>query len=304
MVEEKRRIGFGAGASESHLTARELVDSDRPITTEVIRRVLEEVGKGSIVILIIDEFDRLAVEVRASFADLIKTLSDQNVEATVLLVGVADNVEDLVESHHSVARALTQIHLPRMNQGEIDLIIGEGLGHLGMTMDADARKRIVLLSQGLPHYTHLIALHSARVAIERRTLHVTDAIVGEAIHHALEGAHQTIRTAYTNATYSAQKDNLFGAVLLACALAKTDEAGYFAANDVRAPLKAITGKAYKIPAFSQHLTDFSSSKRGNTLVKDGSPRRFRYRFADPLMQPYVVMLGLAENRVPASFIGK
>jgi Cdc6-like AAA superfamily ATPase len=301
-VHEKSRVGFRAGADKVRVDAGDLLKPDEPVTTDVIRRVLSQVGEGIALILIIDEFDRLTTPVRAAFADLIKTLSDQAVEATVLMVGVADNVDDLIDSHHSVARALAQIHLPRMNAREIERIINDGLARIGMTMELDAKARIVLLSQGLPHYTHLITLHAVRVAIDAQTLAITDAIVAEAIRKALEDAHQTIRTAYTEATYSARKDNLFADVLLACALAETDDSGYFAAQDVRGPLQAITGTPYQIPTFSQHLNDFSSATRANTLVKEGSPRRYRYRFSDPLMQPYVVMLGLANNRVPASLI--
>lgn len=302
-VSEKKQVGFDSKSDRFRNDAGDMLDRDEPVTTDVIRRVLSQVGSGIALILIIDEFDRLSSEARAAFADLIKTLSDQAVEATVLMVGVADNVDALIDSHHSVSRALAQIHLPRMNAREIERIVNEGLARLGMMMEPDAKARIVLLSQGLPHYTHLISLHAVRVAIDARTLAITDAIVAEAIRKALEDAHQTIRTAYTDATYSARKDNLFADVLLACALAETDDSGYFAAQDVRGPLKAITGTAYQIPTFSQHLNDFSSGTRGNTLVKDGSPRRYRYRFTDPLMQPYVVMLGLANHRVPASLIG-
>jgi hypothetical protein len=33
------------------------------------------------------------------------------------------------------------------------------------------------------------------------------------------------------------------------------------------------------------------------LQKRGSPRQFRYRFVNPLLQPYVVMRGLSEGAV-------
>ena len=47
--------------------------------------------------------------VQRLFADLIKTLSDQLVRATVVLVGVADNVSDLVAEHESIEGALCGI---------------------------------------------------------------------------------------------------------------------------------------------------------------------------------------------------
>ena len=84
---------------------------------------------------------------------------------------------------------------------------------------------------------------------------------------------------------------------MACALAKTDELGFFAAQDVRDPMKMITGKRYEIPSYAQHLNDFCDAKRGPILEKTGAKRRFRFRFVNPLMQPYVVMQGFAAGKL-------
>jgi len=55
------------------------------------------------------------------------------------------------------------------------------------------------------------------------------------------------------------------------------------------------GKPYDIPAFAQHLNDLSESGRGPVLQKKGSTRRFRYRFINPLLQPYVIMKGCPKS---------
>lgn len=127
-------------------------------------------------------------------------------------------------------------------------------------------------------------------------------IVNQAIAKAIEDAQQSIRNAYYDAIRSPRKDNLFADVLLACALAKTNELGYFAAQDVRQPIRGITGKNYDIPTFAQHLNEFSEIKRGRILQKTGDRRRYRYRFSDPLMQPYVIMQGVVSGKVPAMSI--
>jgi hypothetical protein len=94
---------------------------------------------------------------------------------------------------------------------------------------------------------------------------ITESALSVAITKAIDSAQKSIRTAYHNAIRSARKDNLFASVLLACALAKTDELGGFAAQDVRGPIRKITGKEYDIPSFAQHLNDFSEEKRGAIL---------------------------------------
>jgi hypothetical protein len=63
-------------------------------------------------------------------------------------------------------------------------------------------------------------------------------------------------------------------------------------------MQMITGKPYEIPSFAQHLNEFSDPKRGNILKKIGASRRFRYRFSNPLMQPFVVMTGFADGKIP------
>ena len=93
---------------------------------------------------------------------------------------------------------------------------------------------------------------------------------------------------------------MYKQVLLACALAVSDEIGSFAAVDVREPLSRIMGRRYEIPAFSQHLNAFSESSRGPVLQRMGSSRRFRFRFVNPLMQPFVIIEGIKKALIVES----
>jgi len=291
----KQEAGFVKSVkTKRHAVSQELAT---PTTPDSIRQMLTNLALGSLPILIIDEFDRLHQKVKAAFADTIKSLSDHAVGATVILVGVADTINDLIREHQSVERALVQIRMPRMSAQEITEIINNGMQRLRMTIDDDATERIVALSQGLPHYTHLLARDSARGALNAGSLQITVSIVDDAIRKALEDAQQSIQSAWHKATSSPRKNNLFSDVLLACALAKTDELGFFAAQDVRDPMKMITGKRYEIPSYAQHLNDFCDAKRGPILEKTGAKRRFRFRFVNPLMQPYVVMQGFAAGKL-------
>ncbi len=64
-------------------------------------------------IFIIDEFDRIDdPDVDIMFADTVKALSDFAVETTLIIVGVADDVDDLISEHQSIDRCLVQVHLP------------------------------------------------------------------------------------------------------------------------------------------------------------------------------------------------
>jgi hypothetical protein len=221
-----------------------------------------------------------------------------------VVVGVADSVDQLIQEHASVERALVQIPMPRMSNSEIREIIDTGLGRLSMTIEAQAVSRIAILSQGLPHYTHLLGLYAARTALDGGTQKITLEIVDRAIQNAIAKAQQSILSAWHQATNSARKDNLFTEVLLACALAEQDQLGYFRAQDVREPMCKITGKHYEIPSFAQHLNEFCDPKREAVLEKTGEKRRYKFRFRNPLMQPFVIMQGYTSKRIDKRVIDR
>lgn len=104
------------------------------------------------------------------------------------------------------------------------------------------------------------------------------------------------RDKYRDATRSNQ-ENFFQQSLLACALAKTDEEGFFTANDVVIPYSAIMKDKKRIAHFEKHLRRFSSDEGGNILIKRGGDRQQTFRFADPMMQPYVIIRGIQSKMI-------
>ena len=285
--ETKNGIGFSAQSTTSTTTLDQYLSNE--VTPDDVRHLFSQIKKAFIVI---DELDRLShQETTTLLADTIKTLSDHAVDVTILLVGVADSVDTLIAQHASVERALVQVRMPRMSPIELAEIIKNGLSRAQMQIDSLAQNRIVTLSQGLPHYTHLLTLNASVRAVRTNRNLVTIEDVRVAIDSALSKAQETIINAYHKATNS-PRDNLYEQVLLSCALADTDELGYFAAIDVKLKLSAIMHKHYEISAFSQHLKALCETASGSVLQRTGFPRRYRFRFNNPLMQPYVIMNGI------------
>jgi hypothetical protein len=154
---------------------------------------------------------------------------------------------------------------------------------------------VVALSQGLPHYTHLLCLHAATKAVEDDRGLVTHDDLQYALHRALEAASQTVRERYHTSTFSNRK-TLYKAVLLACAMCPRDELNSFGGPDVREQLRKILDTNVEISSFATHLRDFSSDgPRGGILKRIGIKRRFRYQFIDPLMPTYVLMQGITRG---------
>ena len=295
VIERRRTMGFTAEVREVVHSASELINSQQPVTPHEVRLLLERLGEQTLLVVIIDEFDRVASPIRTQFADTIKMLSDQAVPATMVLVGVGETVSALIGEHESIERALAQVRVPRMSTSELRQIVDGGLSQVGMRAEAVARDRIAALSQGLPHYTHLITLYAARNANDAESDAVQVSDVAAGIQEAVENAQETITTTHHRAVMSARADSLYRQVALACALARTDELGYFTAGAVRSPMAAIMGRPYAIPAFAKHMNEFCDDKRGAILEKIGTRRNYRFRFRNPLLPPYITMSGIAQE---------
>jgi Cdc6-like AAA superfamily ATPase len=289
-------LGFGAGARQRSESASGLLGGGT-VTPHAVRGALEQLTQHNELVVFIDEFDRLQdPDSRVFFADTIKTLSDRVMRATVVLIGVADSVSDLIREHRSVERALAQVHMPRMTRDELAEIVTRGIESAQMTISRDAVAKITTLSQGLPHYTQLLSQLAAQAALAQRRTAVGTREVDAAVERALERAQQSVVEAYEEATADTRR-SIYPQVLLACALARENDFGLFTPADVRASLSKILGKPYKTAAFARHLEELSQESRGGVLQKQGAGRTSRFRFVNPLLQPYVAMRGVSEGVV-------
>jgi hypothetical protein len=63
------------------------------------------------------------------------------------------------------------------------------------------------------------------------------------------------------------------------------------------PLAKILGRTMPISAYRRHLAAFTSEERGAILIRRGQERQYRFRFSDPMMQPYVIIKGIRDGMV-------
>jgi Cdc6-like AAA superfamily ATPase len=263
-----------------------------------VYKILESLDFTKFQLFIFDEFDRVKSKATTTMmADLIKHFSNNPLNLTVLVVGVGDTLLDLFASHESIARCCTQIRMQRMSPGELEDIINDRLPKLGLTMDTKVLASIVKLSQGLPGYVHLIAQLAVKAALMERSLFVEERHLRTALDTALEKADYGTRQEYYQAIESPAKDHRYKEALLACALAETNELGLFYAGAVREPYSKIRGRQMDIAHYATHLSEFCSDERGPALLKTGKPKRYQYRFANPMLQPLVVMMGVRDKLI-------
>jgi hypothetical protein len=223
----------------------------------------------------------------------VKALADTGTRATIILVGVADDINTLVEEHGSITRNISEIKMPRMSSDELNEILNSRFAKAQITIEGDARWKVVTLSRGLPEFVHSLGRASALNAIKEHRRAIKEVDVDAGIRTIILQSDQSTSTAYKKAIDSNRQDALYRQVLLACAIAKTDDEGKFTPKDVVQPLSGILGRKVDIANFQNHLGAFSGEDRGHILERFGKERSYKYRFREPKMQPYVLMQGVA-----------
>jgi Cdc6-like AAA superfamily ATPase len=295
-LEELKAAGVSAG-KENYVNFN--IDFNT-ITPSQIRRELQKIGANALPIIIIDEYSEITDEsTKKLTANLIKEFYDFSVATTLIIVGVADTIGQLIEDHASIDRAIIEIPLSRMSDSELREIIQKRLSRTIMSFSNDAMWTIIILSRGLPYFTQTLSKHAALEAISKKRLVVSNDDVEHSLEKFIDDAETSFKVAYRDATRSNQ-ENFFQQSLLACALAKTDDDGYFTANDIVAPYSAIMKERKRIAHFEKHLRRFSSDEGGNILIKRGGDRQQQFRFTNPMMQPYVIIRGIQSRMIDES----
>ena len=174
-----------------------------------------------------------------------------------------------------------------MSNEELKSIIDKGLELLEMTIDQKVSRRIVHLSLGFPHFTHLLAKFSARCAIANRESRISIGHFENAIEDCIRNTDHSIRNSYQKATITSRDESKVKDVIGACAIAETDEYETFSTNDLIVPYRKITGQMVTPQSLTYHLSRLCTDDRGNLLEKAGISRNIRYRFRNPLMKAYV-----------------
>lgn len=287
-------------------TLANLIEPNQFLGSGEIKRLLEnKCNEAHELILIFDEFDRLASEHRRSFADTIKDLSDSSTNVTVMLIGVSHDVTELIQEHRSIERCLSQIHMPPMADYELKMIIEKGLLQLNMKIQEDTKQLIITLSRGYPYYTHLLCFEAASRAINKHSELITSIDLADAIRAALKNAQDSVKDEYFKAAHGQRKGTKIPIVLLACAMAKTDELGYFRPVDVNPIENDRLADAELAPDCSEYLNKLATDEsRGLILERSGTRRKYKYRFRDPLLIPYIIMKGISDKVIDGTLMDK
>jgi hypothetical protein len=108
-------------------------------------------------IIVIDEMERIENPTeRDKFAEFIKNVPEIDQSMRFIFCGIAHDVNELLQAHPSAGRILETIKLERLNHSDLWRILTGVADKLGVQIQQETLIRIGQISDGFPHYVHLI----------------------------------------------------------------------------------------------------------------------------------------------------
>ncbi|TCJ25601.1 ATP-binding protein [Cobetia sp. Ld8] len=237
-------------------------------------------------LFLLDEIDVIGKEEKWKVAELVKQLSDEGSPLKFLIVGIAETASELTHGHKSVQRCLKETPLPKLSDSEIKVIIEEGAERVGVKFTSAAVSKIINVSAGYAHFTHLLCLKASEKAICKGRHEITLEHIQAATDDACGDAEGVLRVAYDEATRSSNAEE-FRKILIAASSIKEVE---FKSLSLRFAYERLWGVEIEQGWLNNYL---------QRIVSDGSHTILRrlakgiYKFNDPRMPSYIRLANLA-----------
>lgn len=200
-------------------------------------------------------------------AELVKQLSDRGSQFKLLLVGDAETATELTTPSHLSHQPLHVIKLHPLLGDDMRDIIDRGASELKLSYHDEVMDAIAWISDGYPHFTHLLALKCAEHAILSRQDHIGWFEFSSAMTAARNDADNALQTAY-DATVQHQSSPAVVEVLKAAAELDDNE------FNVKQLQLGVTS-----------LPRGLASINGSTILRPIGNRN--YEFTDPRMRSYI-----------------
>lgn len=290
-------VGFKPMDRHKEVSLDTLVNFESPHIQSDIESILQQYVPQKF-LFVFDEFDNILDQAtRESFADLIKSFSDNITNTTIVLVGIADTIESLIGSHQSLERCLKQVKMPRMSDSECGSIVETGLNSMNISITKDVKDKIVEFSSGFPHYIHLLCRYGCRDIIKNDDVEYTEDYLGIAINDGIDNTNEQLISSYRKAT-SGSSNSKWQNVLSACANSPIDEFNCFSIPDIMGEYKKIVGSFdLKSGTIAYNLKQICQDDRGSILEKIDKGPSTRYRFSNPMMRAFIKLKIDSDQRV-------
>lgn len=279
-------------ASFESKTAK-LDDFDNPAAAvRVIRELSALLPRAEATVVVLDELEELNENDRSDLAYFVKQVGDQEIPVKFVLVGIAENVHELIGAHESVPRYVKEVDLQPLTMQTLMDIVNGAADQIGVTVPRWVLYRIGIIGNGFPHFAHLMGKAILVEAAISDASEVTAAIYTKGVADAVAGSVQELRTSYDAATQ--RSEDYFKHLIWA--LADADVVDLRIDEWIRA-YRELATRIHEVSVDEDRLrsaiNNFASDSYGkiivNTPARYGSAEmRYRYkRFCNMLMRGHV-----------------
>jgi hypothetical protein len=151
-------------------------------------------------VVVIDELEVMDREDQKNLAYLIKQLGDQEFKVRFILVGIAENIHELIGAHESVPRYIKEIALePLMPQDLMDVVVAAAEA-IGVSVPKNVLFRIAIIGNGFPHFAHLIGKSLLIESVLTNESIVTPVVYRKGVGRAVSDSIQELKSSYNAAT--------------------------------------------------------------------------------------------------------
>ena len=245
--------------------------------------------------LVIDDFEKAKIShTKVSVANLAKNLSDRaggGKAGRVIVVGISDSADDLIDADLSITSRLRALHIPRMNGEEMELILNVGFSKLGIIGEGTLIKPLATSFGGFPKYAHGIGLGVSRAVFAAGEKKITHDSVRRGINEFLQRYCKNAKVRYNKATtvrYKPKQEYL----LVVKGLSNIGATGPFTLDEAKLAVEQYMrmgsrGTDKPVEAFEMEkdklkriLNRLSKPERGSMFTR--SKITGKYRYSDPL----------------------
>jgi hypothetical protein len=164
-------------------------------------------------VCVIDEFDRIEdVTTRIRVADTIKQISDRGAMLTLMIVGVSENLEQILGQHPSIQRNVVAVHLPLLNDAEIAAMLTKGGRDCGIVFPVDVVAHVTVIARGMPHMAQLLGLRITQSVVARGSDTAGEADMVAAIDRVLSDSQYNVGGRYADLTNNGNDTELVDAL--------------------------------------------------------------------------------------------
>ena len=195
---------------------------DRPSSFSECLSVLQFVRSqltGQIIVAV-DEIDRISShDEKSLFAELLKNIGSVVDEVRFIYCGIGADVDELIGSHLSIGRMFEPIEEEKLSHDSLWKIIDDTATILGVTIPRGILLRIGVISDGFPHYVHLMGecLFYAMHDDPREVRSCSQNHFDIALTESLNKAEPTLRKLYQMATEKSKNKDDYERALWALA---------------------------------------------------------------------------------------